>query len=366
VDRWRDVWLRCERTALGNSPRERDTAELLRALLERAPDGYDVDRYGGGAIAERLERRVADLLGTEAAVWMPSGTMAQQIALRIHAERGGVPAVAFHPQSHVEVHEERAYQALHGLRAVHVGSRERLIAPADVEALREPVSALLLELPQRDLGGVLPSWDDLVATCEAARARGAALHLDGARLWQCEPFYVRSLRDIAELFDTVYVSFYKDLRAPAGCALAGPEDVVDEARVWQVRHGGRLFRATPYLLAAELGLDDALPRLPELVAHARAAGAALDNLDAVAVLPRPPQVAMFHLLARRPLAALNDAVLDIAEETGVWPGAEFSATDDADTQRAEVSVSPANLEVSVSELANLWRTIIARAEPPAG
>ena len=97
---------------------------------------------------------------------------------------------------------------------------------------------------------MLPAWDDLVATCEAARARGAALHLDGARLWQCAGFYKKTLAEIAGLFDTVYVSFYKDLRAPAGCALAGPRDVIDEARIWQVRHGGRLFNAYPYLLAA--------------------------------------------------------------------------------------------------------------------
>lgn len=352
MDRWREVWARSERWAVGG-----------------APDGEDqatVDRYGRGELAERLERRVAELLGKDAAVWMPSGTMAQQIALRIHAERRHVAVVAFHPLAHLEQHEERGYQALHDLRAITLGSRERLVTAADVEKVHEPFAALLLELPQRDLGGALPPWDDLVATCAAARAKGAAVHLDGARLWQCEPFYERAFAEIASHFDSVYVSFYKDLRAPAGCALAGTQELVDEARVWQVRHGGRLFRATPYLLAAERGLDELLPQLPAVVSHTRSVGEELGALDGVTTVPRPPQTAMFHLLVRRPLDALNDAVLAVAEESGTWVGTEFSATGDPERQRAELAFSPANLDVPVSDVLGLWQEILGRAERASG
>src|SRR5262249_37215036 len=151
--------------------RDRDPAAALQSLLERAPDGLDVDHYGGGELPQRLERRVSELLGKEAAVWMPSGTMAQQIALRIHAERTGRSVGAFHPQCHLAAHEEGASRVWHGLGATLLGGRERLIETKDVDELREPIAALLLELPQRDLGGQLPPWDDLVATCEAARAR---------------------------------------------------------------------------------------------------------------------------------------------------------------------------------------------------
>jgi threonine aldolase len=358
---WREAWIEAERNAFGDSAAERDPAATLQALLERAPDGYDVDRYGGGELAERLERRVAELLGKEAASWMPSGTMAQQIALRIHAGRTGRRAVAFHPQCHLEAHEEAAYQVLHGLRAVLLGGRERLVGTRDVEALREPIAALLLELPQRDLGGQLPSWDELVATCDAARARGAALHLDGARLWQCGPYYERPLDEIAAHFDTVYVSFYKDLGAPAGCALAGPEELIAEARVWQIRHGGRLFRAYPYLLAAEAGLDERLPRMPELVARARAVGEALATLDDVTVVPDPPQAAMFHLVVRRPLEALNDASYAVTRESRTWLCGEFGATDDPGSQRTEVSLTAANLDVPVDDVVELFGELLRRA-----
>ena len=353
----RRAWLACERHAFG-SPRS--DAGLLRALLERSDDAVD-ERYGKGELAERLEQRVADLLGKEAAVWMPSGTMAQQIALRIQCERRGCPAVAFHPHCHLDTHEERGYQALHGLRAVLLGSRERLIRTADVEQLSEPVAALLLELPQRDLGGALPDWDELAATCRAARDRGLALHLDGARLWQCGPFYKRPLAEIAALFDTVYVSFYKDLGAPGGCALAGPAETIAEARVWQIRHGGRVFKSFPYLLAAERGLDELLPRMPALVERARASGEALATLEGVSIAPDPPQTAMFHAFVRRPLEQLRDAQVALGREARTWPASDFSATEDPAVQRCELTVTPANLEVPVEEVAALWRELIARA-----
>jgi threonine aldolase len=356
------VWAGCERVLAGFDPQARDPRATLLALADRAPTETQSDRYGGGPLAERLEERVAALVGKEAAVWMPSGTMAQQIVLRIHAGRKGRSVVAFHPQCHLEAHEEHGYQWLHDLRAVLLGERERLLTAEDVEAVREPIAALLLELPQRDLGGQLPPWDDLVATCEAARARGAALHLDGARLWQCTPFYGRPLDEIAGLFDTVYVSFYKDLGAPAGCALAGPADLIEEARVWQVRHGGRLFSAYPFLLAAERGLDEVLPRLDALVGRAGELGAALAGLDDVSLVPDPPQTAMFHALVRRPIDALREASLDLAEETKVWLGF-WNETADPQVQRSELTITEASFAISPAEARELWRALLERSGP---
>ena len=130
-----------------HSPAERDPRATLRALAERAPSNDEVDLYGERALAERLEVGVAELLGKEAAVWMPSGTMAQQIALRIHCERRGNRRIAFHPQCHLDVHEKRGYAHLHGLHADLLGSRERLPTPEDLEAVREPLGAVVLELP---------------------------------------------------------------------------------------------------------------------------------------------------------------------------------------------------------------------------
>jgi threonine aldolase len=358
-DRVNEIWPRCERFLAGMTPADRDPRATLLALAERAPAVRDTDRYGRGALAERLEARVAELLGKETAVWLPSGTMAQQIALRIHARERGSTTVAFHPHCHLDVHEARGYEVLHGLHARLLGDRRRLVTAADVEELREPVAAVLLELPQRDLGGLLPPWDELVATVEAARAKGAAVHMDGARLWQCGPYYERPLAEIAALFDTVYVSFYKDLAAPAGSMLLGPAGLVAEARVWQVRHGGRLFTAFPFLLAAERGLDELLPRLPEVVAHARAVGEALAAVDGVAVLPSPPQTAMFHLHVRGDADTLSERALDISERTGTWLGAAFEQTEDPATATIELSFGVASLAVPPAEAAELYSELVS-------
>jgi threonine aldolase len=352
-ERMKEIWPRCDRFLSGMTPQERDPRATLLALAERAPAIGDADRYGGGTLAERLEGRVAELLGKEAALWLPSGTMAQQIALRIHARRRGSNVVAFHPHCHLDVHEERGYEMLHGLHASLLGDRRRLVTAEDVEALREPVSAVLLELPQRDLGGVLPAWDDLVATVEEAREKGAAVHMDGARLWQCTPFYEKTLAELAAPFDTVYVSFYKDLGAPAGSMLLGAADVVAEARVWQVRHGGRLFTAFPFLLAAERGLDELLPRIPEFVAHARAVGDALAAVDGVAVVPEPPQTAMLHLRVPGDAESLSDRALDLSERTGTWVNAGFVQTEDPAVATIELAFGAANLAVPPTEAAQL-------------
>ena len=151
----------------GPGPRDR-----LLELSEATRDDERFDRYGSGERIERLERRVAELLGQEAAVFMPSGTMAQPIALRIWSDRRGIRTVAFHPTCHLELHEEKGYERLHGLHGKLVGDPNRLITVDDLDALREPVAALLLELPQREIGGLLPSWDDLGAQLAWARASG--------------------------------------------------------------------------------------------------------------------------------------------------------------------------------------------------
>jgi threonine aldolase len=354
----RTVWARCERVVGAFSPAERDPRATLRALAERAPSNEEVDRYGECALVERLEARVAALLGKEAAVWMPSGTMAQQIALRIHCELRGNRRIAFHPQCHLDVHEQRGYAHLHGLHADLLGSRERLPTPADLVAVRESLGAVVLELPARELGGQLSPWEELTEFCANAREREIALHMDGARLWQCAPFYERSLAEIADLFDSVYVSFYKDLGAPAGATLAGTKAVIDEARVWQIRHGGRLFTAYPFLIAAERGLDEVLPRMPEFVGRAKELASRLDDLDGVEIVPNPPQTAMFHLLVHRELEPLNAAALDIADRTKTFIG-HFAATEVPGVQRTELTVGAASLDVAVDEARELYGELLS-------
>jgi threonine aldolase len=354
---------RCERFVPSWVAANRGTAETFRVLAERPGSRGDV--YGEGESVKRLESRVAELLGKESAAVFPTGTMAQQTALRIACERSGRWSVAFHPQCHLEAHEEKGYEHLHRLHARLVGNRHGLVTLEDLEEIAEPIGALLLELPQRNLGGQLPGWDDLVAQTAWARKHDIALHLDGARLWQCGPFYERELRDVAELFDTVYVSLYKDLGGLGGCVLAGPEDVIAEARVWRVRHGGRLSSFEAIALSAELGLDEILPRMPSFVSKAQEIGAALASVDGVDVVPDPPQVAMLHVFVRGELDRLRDVVLDIAEERQVLLAGWFAPTQVPKVQVAELAIGMSTLDVPTKEIAELFAELVSRAASPA-
>ena len=166
----------------------RNPRQVLSELAEMTDPELEADRYGHGDLIAGFESEVAALVGKEAAVFMPSGTMCQQIALRIWSERRGTRNVAFHPKSHLEMHEEKAYQRLHGLNGILVGSSDALLTLDDLKGISEPLGALLLELPQRELGGQLPDWELLNEVVAWARERGIPSHLDGARLWECKPF----------------------------------------------------------------------------------------------------------------------------------------------------------------------------------
>jgi len=333
----------------------RKAAELLAEI----PTNLGVDRYGVGGAVEALEDEIRAVLGKPAVVFMPSGTMAQQAALRIHADRRGARAVAFHPTCHLELHEDRAYQRLHGLVGVPIGNARELITLDDLRGVRERLAAVLFELPQREIGGRLPPWADLEEQISFARAQGAAVHLDGARLWECTPYYGRSPAAIAALFDSVYVSLYKGLGGLAGCCLAGEEDVVGEARAWRQRHGGTLFGLWPNAASGLAALRKRLPLMPKYFAHALAIAEALRGLPKVEIVPDPPQTPMMHLHLRVEAKAFRAAARRIAEEQGLFTWAKTVAGDTPSTRVVEFAVGDATLELAPQEVAGIVEQLVS-------
>ena len=346
----------CERALLGHGLRS--AAEALAELATLPDADVAADDYGDGGSPAVLEAEVRDLLGKPAAAFMPSGTMAQQIALRIHADRRGSRVVAFHPTCHLELHEDKAYQRLHGLVGRTVGDGRELLTLADLETVREPLAALLIELPQREIGGRLPAWDDLVGQVAWARDRGAAVHLDGARLWESGPFYDRPLSEIAALFDTVYVSFYKGLGGLAGSMLLGEEDVIAEARLWRKRHGGTLYRLWPYAASGLAGLRLRLPKMAAYVVHAQAIAAALAGVDGVLVTPDPPQTPMMHLHLRTTEAAVTAGIRRLASEQRLWTWSGSAPTETPGYRRVELTVGDATLTFMPGEVVDAVRALL--------
>ncbi|MGW6735107.1 threonine aldolase family protein [Streptomyces sp. NPDC055013] len=329
------------------------------ALLEAAPDVYDLDEradlYGNGVV-EALEDKTAALLGKEAAAFFPTGTMAQQIALRCWAGRTGDPTVALHALAHPEVHERDAFSQVSGLRPVQVTSEPRQPTAAEVRDFEEPFGALVLELPLRDAGFLLPSWDELVEVVDAARELDAVVHFDGARLWESTVHFGRRLEEIAGLADSVYVSFYKSLGGYGGAALAGPRTLVEEAKVWRHRYGGMVFQQFPTALSALVGLERELPRLPEYVAHARVVAAALREGFAAAgvpwarVHPEVPHTNEFQLWLPYDVDVLSEAAIRQAEETRTGLFANAWGQKGPGLACTEVSVRGAGLEWTAEDV----------------
>jgi len=201
-----------------------------------------------------------------------------------------------HATNHVALHEHNSYQVLYGLKGVTLGAANAVPQLNDLQdAARDPLAAILLELPMREIGGQLPTWDQLTEQSRWARSRGIKLHMDGARLWQCPAAYGKTLDDIAGLFDSVYVSFYKDLGGIAGAVLAGDRDFIDSARVWQRRAGGTLYALYPYVIAARDGLARHLPAMPERHKQARWLARELNRIPGLSTWPHEPQTSMFRL-----------------------------------------------------------------------
>ncbi|MEV5688299.1 MULTISPECIES: threonine aldolase family protein [unclassified Streptomyces] len=367
------AWRRSHRV-LARASAEGTLGGRLAALVADAGAVHDLDEwtdvYGDGVVAE-VERRVAALLGMEDAAFFPTGTMAQQVALRCWAGRTGNATVALHPLSHPEVHERGALAAVSGLRTVHPTSAPRLPTADEIRDFPEPFGTLMLELPLRDAGFVLPTWEELEAVVAAARERDAVVHLDGARLWECGPHFGRELSQIAGLADSVYVSFYKSLNGLSGAVLAGPETLVEEARTWRHRYGGQVFQQYPAALSALLGLERELPRLPDYVAQAKVVAGALaegfagSGVPWFRVHPEPPHTHQFVVWLPYGAEALNEASVRQAEETGVtlfrkWFEGAAGAGLPPGVSFTEVTVGAEGLEWTAGEVREAVGEFVAR------
>jgi len=345
-------WM-CERSLTWHGTRT--AAELLAGI----PADAAIDEYGEGGAVAALEDEMRGVLGKAAVVFMPGGTMAQQIALRIHADKRGLRTIGFHPTSHLELHEEKAYQRLHGLVGLPVGNAHALITLADLQAIRERVAAVLFELPQREIGGRLPPWSELEEQVAFVRSQGAAVHLDGARLWECTPYYGRSPADISALFDSVYVSLYKGLGALAGSCLAGEEELIAEARIWRRRHGGTLFGLWPNAASGLSALRQRLPLMPAYFKHATAIADALRAIPNVEIVPDPPQTPMMHLHLRVDEQAFRAAARRIAQEQSVYTWRRAYPGPTPSICVVEFTIGDATLQFTPDEAAQIIERLVS-------
>jgi threonine aldolase len=337
------------------------TDGTLQELATEARDlGVDLgwDRYGEHGPVTEVEKRVTELLKKPAAAMFPSGIMAQQSVLRTWTDRQGSRRVAIPHLSHLLVHEMDGPQLLNGFIYERLTHGERQPTVEDLKAIPGELGAVLIELPLRDGGYKLPTWDELVALSQACRERGVPLHFDGARLWESAPHLRHSLAEVAALADTLYVSFYKGLGGLAGAAVAGPKDVIEEARRWRTRHGGTLFSMLPYALAALRGMREQLPRMAEY--HQGAVDlASLLQERGLRVSPDPPHTNAFRIYVEGTADAINERRLTAMEQDKVVLCWTFSDATTPGWSWAEFNVRPATMEWDLKEAADAMVELLA-------
>lgn len=307
----------------------------------------DVDDFNVAATAEELETSLASLFGKQAALWCPSGTMAQGIAAHVYADRRANNKLILHKTSHLLLHEEDGYSALHGLAALEVGAWRGTIKP---DMLTRDAACAFIEMPQRHSGGLLPTWQELEALKAKAASLELPLHMDGARIWSCRPYYGdRSFAEISEGISSLYVSFYKDIGASSGAALIGDKDFINEARLWLARMGGWLVDAS-FLQADTLRLlDKRLPQMPDFVSKAQAMAAALESLDNLSISPAVPQINMFHILLPCSSSVAERARDTVAEKLGTWLSNRFWNYESETMCAMEVTVGEKALDLPLAD-----------------
>lgn len=350
----------CRRFLSGHLPKT--PRAWLEELLTSPQVDLRMDTYGAGPAVTLLEQELATLLGKEAALFIPKGVVAQQMALRVWTERTGKRTVALHPKSHIDTDEHNAYERLLQLAGLRVGADHQPFTLQDLQALHEPCGAIVVELPLRRAGYKLPSWEELVAISTWAHEQGIPLHFDGARLWESAPFYGRSYAEIAALADSVYVSFYKGLGGLTGCVLAGSADFIEETRPWYARLGGPLYTAFPYVLSAYAGLQHHLPKMAGYVARAHEVSAALATLPGVMIIPNPPHTNAFqiHLPASR--EALQQAAEKLAQTDGTWLFNGFIETHFPAFTMAEITMGEAAEQWTTAEMVMAMQKLLDYAK----
>lgn len=263
----------------------------MRAAIADAVVGDDV--YHDDPTVNKLEERVAELLGKEAAMYVPTGTMSNQIAVRMHTQPGD--SVVLEASAHIGSHEMggaahhsgvtlKRIQGSHGTFDADALRRQVPVPhPSLPTYLLEPHTLVCLENTHNEAGGTIWDLDAIDDVTAVASELGLATHLDGARLWNASAATGIDVARYARPFDTVSVCFSKGLGAPIGSALAGDLDFIAEARRFKQMFGGGFRQAGLIAAGALYALEHNRDRLVEDHANARLFAERLTDVDGVTV-----------------------------------------------------------------------------------
>lgn len=314
-----DLKSQCTQTISGNE--ELSPALLFKEMADWCEANHTQhDIYGDGQTIQEFEQKVADLLGYEAGLFVISGTMTQPTVLELACKQKNNRLVAMHESSHIFRHERQGYQLQNRFDILPVGNAFRTWNVSDLQAWPDAIAAALYELPMREIGGQLPSWDELEAIKAYCREENIHLHMDGARLWECAAYYGKAYHEIAQGFDSTYVSLYKGINGLGGSMLLGDKAFIEQASMWMKRQGGNVYHRTPYIVSAAMQFDRRIEAMPSLFERTKQIYQIFQDYPKFTLNPTEPQANMLHLYL--PVSYENAVILRdrLAEEKGIWLG----------------------------------------------
>jgi threonine aldolase len=294
-------------------------SEAMRAAIAAAPVGDD--QFGEDPTVNVLQERIAALLGKEAALWLPTGTMANHVALRLLTRPGDDVVVS--RGSHAVLHETGGSAANAGVQFTDIGNGGLFTAEEFLAARKPrghiiypPTTLVEVENTHNRAGGVVFPQEDAEKICRAAREHEIASYLDGARLWNAAVATGRTPAALAAPFDLVSVALSKGLGAPGGSLLAGTRDVISRAVRYRRMSGGAMRQVGIFAAAGLYGLDHNLARLADDHANARRIGELLARSKRIEIDLATVQtnILVFRLTADAPDA---HAVVARAREQGL-------------------------------------------------
>ena len=273
----------------------------MRAAMASAEVGDDV--IGSDPTVERLQEVVADLLGKEAALFMPSGSMTNQVAIRLHCGRGD--EFLCEADCHVYNYEQAAFAQLSGVCVRTIQGEHGILRPEQLHGMIRAAgdhlvrtSLVCLENTHNRGGGTIQPLEHVDAICDWAKQNSLATHLDGARLFNALVESGVELKRWCQGFDSASVCFSKGLGAPVGSALAGSRDFIREARRARKLFGGGMRQAGIIAAGALYALEHNIERLGEDHQHARLLAEAIERSPGLQLDPAPQtNIVVVHLEA---------------------------------------------------------------------
>lgn len=254
------------------------------------------DIYGEGELIHNFEKKIAELLGYEAGLFVMTGTLTQVTVLDLVCRKKRNPLVGMHETSHIIRHENQNYQIQQRFSISTIGNRYQPWTVEDLVSSPDDLAVVLYEIPMREIGGQLLSWSELESIKSYCSQNNIHLHMDGARLWETAAFYQKEYHEITAGFDTTYVSLYKGLGGLGGAILLGDKAFIELAKKWMKRQGGNVYHKTPYIVSAAMQFTQRLAQMPELFERTKHLYQLIKKYPKFSLNPVQPQANMLHLI----------------------------------------------------------------------